>query len=203
MKRFLKIILKVFLYGVFALVFWGLGAMGHDGMMKSNEETQKGFVKAQDQEPELLTLAQELELKDIERINFYFHTPESKRSCAEEGSAACYSNSRRKIIFKKEFLSNKEYAKTLMAHEYMHDVWNMKEQAKEFEYIDYLSTLMINHYADSPRFRKMMNWHNSTKHLSANEMFAVACANSPDEILNKEILAECNKYIDRTKFTQQ
>lgn len=66
-----------------------------------------------------------------------------------------------------------------------------------------LSTMMINHYADNDGFRDRMKWYDENDYLTPGEMFAIACANSPDEVLNKDIINECNKHIDRTKFIQQ
>lgn len=203
MKKILKITLKFAIYSTIALILLGVGALGHNYIIAENEKIQGGTIRATHQESALLEIAQELRLKDIEKINFYFHTPGTGRSCDEEESGGCYFGSRRKIIIKKEALDNKELAKTLIAHEYMHDVWNVSERDKNFSYLKYLSTLMINHYAENANFRTKISWYSDNNYLVPDEMFAIACANSPDEILNGQILTECNKHLDRTKFTQK
>lgn len=200
MKKVLKIVGVIIFFFFISLQIWALGVMSHNMIMESNDEVQKGLVKASHQEPELLAIAQELGLRDIERINFYFHEPESGKSCDEEGAGACYFSSRRKIIFKREALDDRLSAKALMAHEYMHDVWNMGKQAGRYDYLNYISTLMIIHYSQDQSFRDKMSWYMTKGRLSAEEMFATACTNSPDETLTQQILDECSRFIDRNKL---
>lgn len=85
--------------------------------------------------------------------------------------------------------------KRTLAHEYMHHIWYTKLNRDEQNVLS--SNLISSYSKDQGMQAHLLNYSNKGT-LTPDELFSAYCADSSDSYLTPEILATCNKYIDRS-----
>ena len=87
-----------------------------------------------------------------------------------------------------------EAEKTVVAHEYLHHVW--ESQLDETTQHDLTSQLMTL-YGRDDWLKTRTATYSDTNMLLPTELFAFSCTESPDQYLTQYVLDKCNTYIKR------
>lgn len=85
--------------------------------------------------------------------------------------------------------------KRTLAHEYIHHIWYTKLNRDEQNILS--SNLISSYGKDQGMQAHLLNYSNKNT-LTPDELFSAYCADSSDSFLTTDILATCNKYIDRS-----
>lgn len=89
---------------------------------------------------------------------------------------------------------NSEEEKVLVAHEYLHHIWETQIDPKTLH--DLTSQLMTL-YGKDDSFQNRVTTYSDTNMLLPTELFAYYCTESSDQYLSQYVLNQCNKYINR------
>ena len=93
---------------------------------------------------------------------------------------------------------NPTYEKTVVAHEYLHHVWQAQLDAQTLH--DLTSQLMTL-YGNDAWIKDRTNWYSDSNMLLPTELFSFYCTEVSDKYLSQYVLDTCNKYIDRSALT--
>lgn len=88
-----------------------------------------------------------------------------------------------------------ETKKAILAHEYMHAMFDKHSLGDDRKLVDDL----VNIYNNTPQLQKSLESYNESQYVS--ESLSYACADASDQWLTEYVLETCNKYFDRSKIT--
>lgn len=89
---------------------------------------------------------------------------------------------------------NPEEEKVLVAHEYLHHIWETQIDPKTLH--DLTSQLMTL-YGKDDNFQNRVATYSDTNMLLPTELFAYYCTESSNQYLSQYVLSQCSKYINR------
>lgn len=165
-----------------------------DEWFEKNAKTRTGQPK------ELLKVADEIGLKHIRKINLAYKEDNSNGYDGEyhQGLGAQYSDNVKdgRIIYMARGMS-RENLKTILAHEYLHYIWLNSTSMQSDQTLE---ERLMSMYANNWQLQDRVVDYAKRGRLNLTELFSYTCTEFSDKYMDKYVLSQCNKWIDRSKL---
>lgn len=168
-----------------------------ESQSETSELAEKSAAPFQD--PDILNRLKMVGAGYTDQLELRYVDQFSNVKSREEGiKALFYNNNTPKI----EVLNSSKIDSNLdntIAHEYLHYIWY--DKMTEDQKASLSSRLIVLYSSDQQAKDRMINYANANK-LTPTEMFSIYCTESSDGYI-ESIVADCNKYINRSMLTLQ
>lgn len=166
-----------------------------DKWFEENARTRTG------QPEDLLQLADEIGLKHIRKINLAYIdnvVGENTVGLYHQGQGAHGNSSDKdgRTIHIFRGLSYEE-KKTFLAHEYLHYIWF---NSAALQWDNTLEARLMGMYANNWQLRDRLTGYANRGMLNLTELFSYACTEFSDRYVDKYIIDQCNKWVNRSKL---
>lgn len=165
-----------------------------DDWFEKNAKTRTG------QPEDLLKIADEIGLKHIRKVNLAYMEPNSNGFVGQyhQGVGAQHGGSDKDgRIIRIARGMDREDLKVFLAHEYLHYIWLNSATMQSDQTLE---ERLMSMYAHNWQLQERVANYAKRGRLSLTELFSYTCTEFSDKYMDKYVLSQCNKWIDRSKL---